>query len=93
MSIREIFDNHESEYSKFDRAENKRSRRPDLHAFLLLDELFPGNNDIVTCAEHDEIWLAVTEDEIETLTEEQVIELMRCGVRYCIDTDSLAMFV
>ena len=45
------------EFLKFDRVENKRSQRSDLHAFLLLDELFPCDSDIVNHAEHDQIWL------------------------------------
>lgn len=40
-----------AEYLKFDRVEPKLSRRPDLHAFLLLDRLVPGIRDIIGCAE------------------------------------------
>ncbi len=65
----------------FEKIENKRSQRPDLHAFLLLDELFPGTGDMVSAAEHDEIYLAIEEKQAETLTDEQIIELSRCGVR------------
>ena len=80
------------EYLKFDRISNKKSNRPDLHAFLLLDELFPGNTDIVVSAEHDEIWLNVEKEQIESLTDEQIVELCRCGVRYDRDNNSLCMF-
>ena len=65
--------------------ENKRSNRPDLHAFLLLDELFPDNKDIVCSAEHDEIWLSINDDQVETLTDAQIIELSHCGVRHDCD--------
>ena len=80
------------EYSKFDRISNKKSNRPDLHAFLMLDELFPDNKDIVACAEHDEIWLNVEKKQIESLTDEQIVELCRCGVRYDGQNNSLCMF-
>jgi len=89
----EVFKKNSEEYIKFDRVLNRRSNRPDLHAFLLLDELFPGKSDIVACAEHDEMWLDIESKDIRKLTEEQVIELIRCGVRYDTDNDSLAMFV
>lgn len=88
------------EYLKFDRVVTRRSQRPDLHAFLLLDEILPpriGGNaqaapDMISCAEHDQIWLAVNIDELaERVTREQAIELVRCGVRY--SDDGLAMFV
>lgn len=85
----ELFEKHNDEYLKFERVENKRSSRPDLHAFLLLDELFPGTRDIVSHASHDEIYLDIDSDDIEKLTEGQVIELLRCGVLY--DDFSLGM--
>lgn len=73
--------NDGAEYIKFDRVEVKRSSRPDLHAFLLLDEMFPGTTDMISGAEHDEIYLAIDEDEAATLTDDQILELIRCGVR------------
>jgi len=85
-----LFDKYHDEYLEFDRVENKRSTRPDLHAFLLLDELFPGNKDIISSAGHDQIWLGIETEDIEKLTQDQILELTRCGVMY--DEDSLSMF-
>ena len=88
----EIFDG-EDEFLQFEKVENKRSKRPDLHAFLLLDELVPGNRGIVAAAEHDEFFIGVSpEDLAAAATKEQIVELMRCGVRYDSSLDSLAMF-
>lgn len=69
--------------------------RPDLHAFNLLDRLLPGSkNDIVAVAEHDEIWLDIDCDELAKVATTQDIEaLVRCGVRYDSDLESLALFV
>lgn len=66
---------------------------PDLCAFALLDKRFPSedNFDMVSSAEHDEIWLRIEDEQIETLTHEEVVYLTRCGVRY--DDDALALFV
>jgi hypothetical protein len=82
MDVKELFEKHNDEHGEFDKIENKRSTRPDLHVFLLLDELFPSDNgsDIVSAAEHDQIWLDVSEEQMETLTEPQILELVRCGV-------------
>ena len=85
-------DDDHDEFLKFERIENKRSNRPDLHAFLLLDELCPGDSDMVDGAAHDEIFLGVSLEELaKVITEEQVIELVRCGVRHS-EYDCLAMF-
>ena len=90
----EQYEKYIGEFLKFAKVENKTSNRADLHAFNLLDKLVPGTCDIVSAAEHDEIWLAVSPDELaKVATEEQIIELIRCGVRYDRDTDCLAMFV
>jgi len=92
VDVQAIIDSHEDEFLKFDRVANKRSQRRDLHAFLLLDELVPGKSDIVDAAGHDQIWLSILFDEFpETVTEEQVIELIRCGV--FLEEDTLSMFV
>lgn len=94
MNIKEIFDKHEDEFLKFNRVENKRSSRPDIHAFLLLNELVPHESSMVSAAEHDEIFLGVSPDELARclVTEDQIIELIRCGVRLDSSTDSLMMF-
>ena len=82
------------EFLKFDRVRRKRSQRPDLHAFLLLDALVPTTFAMVCAVAHDQIWLAVDlVDLAKVITEDQVIELVRCGVRYDSTADALARFV
>lgn len=82
MTIEERFDVASySDYQRFDRVENKRSQRPDLHAFLLLDELCPNpGQKIVTATVHDEMWLDISKGVVEALTDEQILELVRCGI-------------
>ena len=91
MTLHEMFEKHDDEYSKFDRVPNKRSSRPDVHAFMLLDEMFVTNYDIVCWSEHDIIGLEAPTDS-ELYTEAIVIELSRCGVFYSSEHDSLCMF-
>lgn len=92
-NIEEVFDKFDKEFLKFDRIQDKRSNRPDLHAFLLLDSLLPSNKDIVASASHDEIYLDVEIDELAEsgITEEQICDLVRCGVR--VGDYGLCMFV
>ena len=99
MTTRQMFklaEKHEEEYLKFERIPKERrlSLRPDLNAFLLLDRYTPANQDIVGAAEHDEIWLNIDLDDLAgVITEEDIVTLLRCGVRFDGDTDSLAIFV
>lgn len=94
MDIGERFDQFEDDHLEFDRIEQKLHKRPDLHAFLLLDSLFPGDSDMVSGASHDEIYLAVDAEELNKVaTDEQIRDLIRCGVFYSSGTDSLMMFV
>lgn len=81
--MHKLFEKCAEEHNKFDNVIIKRSARPDLNAFLLLDELQPGQSDIVVAAEHDEIYLKVDPQKLaEIITEEHVLELVRSGVRY-----------
>lgn len=92
MDVYERFALFDDEFVKFDRVVNRRSNRPDLHAFMLLDELFPGEKDIVSAAEHDMIYLGVDIEDVCKLTDHQILELVRCGVMLGRDDDSLYMF-
>jgi len=88
----DIFAEFHGEYGEFEKVENKLSTRPDLHAFLLLDSLFPGKHDMVCAAEHDEIYLEVEPEYLRKVaTKKQLLDLHRCGV-ICDDGD-LCMFV
>lgn len=94
MGIAEIFEKHEEEFLKFERIEIKLSNRADIHAFILLDRLFPGERDIIAAAEHDEIYLDVEPEElIKVASELQLVDLIRCGVFYDKETCGLAMYV
>jgi hypothetical protein len=64
---------------------------------LLLHELDPGKQpgiDMIVAAEHDEIWLGADVQLVaEHATEEQIVTLIRCGVRLDADLECFAMFV
>jgi len=90
----ELFEKYDEEFLQFDKVLDRTSHRPDLHAFVLLDKIIPGSTDIVSGAEHDEIFLGIDLEEFaRRVTEEQIVELNQCGVRYASEYDCLAMFV
>lgn len=90
----EQYEKYTDEFLKFDRVQKKTSHRRDLHAFNLLDKLVTGVGQIICSAEHDQIWLDINpEDLVGIASEDQIIELIRCGVMYDGETDMLSMFV
>lgn len=103
LNIQELFEKHESEFLKFDRETAPRHPRPDLCAFLMLHELSPmpplrGSGsmarDMVSAAGHDEIFLDVDCNTLAmNATEADIVTLIRCGVRFSAEYDSLCMFV
>jgi hypothetical protein len=94
INIAEVFEKFDDEFNKFERIVDPPSNRPDLCAFLLLDRIMPGKKDIVSAAEHDEIWLEIdVETFAETATEEDVLTLIRCGVMHDKEFDCFSMFV
>lgn len=92
--MKAAFEKFEDDFLAFEKIENPRHERPDMCAFLLLHDLVPGFGDIVSCAEHDQIWLSVEiEDLSKVATEDHIRILAACGVFYDGDVESLSMYV
>lgn len=102
MTVKEMEKAFESkradrEYLEFGRIPEaeRLHRRPDLCALLLLDSLDTRSlldRDIISAAEHDEIWFDVDEKRVaEVITMAQILTLIRCGVRFTAD-DGFAKF-
>lgn len=90
--MKELFDADDGEYLEFQHIINPRHKRPDLCAFLMLDELVPGTANMVAGAAHDEIYLEVDLEALAAaVTPEIIIDLRRCGVRY--SGEGMVMFV
>lgn len=93
MNTSDRFEAVSENFQKFDRVKKKRSARPDLHAFILLDELCPNPSCNMVCSTgHSEFWLDVAEYQVDRLTDKQILELVRCGVMYDVKTSGLNMF-
>lgn len=98
MSVEQLsatFDKYEDEYIQFQNVANKRSRRPDMHAFMVLDELLPGDGkgDLISAAEHDQFFLDIEPEALARVaTEEIILDLVRCGVSFDEENESLFLF-
>jgi len=91
--LRDLFEKHDELFMAFEFYGRTGTCRPDLAAFILLDQLCPATGGIVIGAINGEIVLNIDQEELaKVITEDQVIELIRCGVRYDDQHDSLCMF-
>lgn len=94
-----IFGNEDcscAEYGKFDRVteKNRLHLRPDICGMLILDRLSPGDSDMVTAAEHDEIWFDVNAERVAAnATKDDILDIIRCGLRWDDDVESFTSFV
>lgn len=94
IDIAAEYKNLEDERLKFEDVDPKLSSRPDIHVFILLNQLLPGDRDMISAAAHDQIWLEVDLEELaEVATVEHIRQLEACGVHYDDDLESLYMFV
>ena len=94
----------DEEYLQFSRVGNKRSSRPDVHAFILLDELVPAPArpaldelvpiicNMVLASKDDELYLSVEVEQLNGVDPEAIKELLRCGVWYNEEADFLVCF-
>ena len=93
MDIDERFEQFDDDAMKFGGVANKLSQRPDLHVFLFLDAKFPRpGRDMVSAAEHDTIYLSVNGEQADSLTDDEIHDMRRCGVMYSDEHDCLFMF-
>jgi len=81
----------EQEFLEFDRIKNKKGSCPITHAFRMLDELFPSKTAVpmVTNIWDEDCSLRPSFEDVEKLTEEQVLDLVRCGVTFSRENDLL----
>ena len=88
-----IFAPYEDDYGMFHLIKKPVHQRPDLCAFLMLDRYLPGTWDMISAAEHDEIFLDVRVDALRGVDASVLRDLHRCGVRHDTSIDALCMFV
>jgi hypothetical protein len=94
LNLSEIFKKYESHYHRFDEIENPKTKRSDLQAFLIIDSIFDDDKKIISGVDTYSIYLNVEIEELaKRATEEQIIDLIRCGVSYEEKYDSLTIMV
>jgi hypothetical protein len=105
LNLAEVFEKYEADFLKFEEIENPRFAVPDICAFIMLADLdvldratggrAAGNPmDVISGAEHDQIWLNTNCEKLAKVASEEFIrDLRRCGVFYDEDYDGLTMFV
>ena len=55
----------------------------DVSGMLLLHKLSPVTGDMVSAAEHDQIWFAADPEMVASnATEDDILNLLRCGILY-----------
>lgn len=97
--LKALFNQHDkAEWGHFERVENPRNPRPDLHALLMLDALFPYDpgdpKGMVTAVSSETVWLSPETDALlAVLTEAHVIELLRCRVWLVDHQNTLAIIL
>ncbi len=94
LRLQERFEKLDTERLEFNKTVSKPfSKRPDLHALMLLDKLVPSTEDMITSAAHDQIWLNVDPQVLNIIiSDEEIRELIAGGVFYDSEFDCLSMF-
>lgn len=82
MTLEERFDQFQDEFLKFERIENPPNKRRDICAFLMLDKYATDSGNIIEAADHDVIFLNFDESVLDSVHDDVIIYLRRCGVRY-----------
>ncbi|MCA9496503.1 MAG: hypothetical protein KC589_06160 [Nanoarchaeota archaeon] len=90
MSNVEFFkEQEEFEFNHFERIENPKSLRQDVCAMLILDSIIPSEKNLIKSIESYNngklmyFILNISDTEIEELlTEDDIIDLLRCGIFY-----------
>ena len=90
--IKRLFEKHDGEFLKFERVENKKSKRPDLNAFILLDNLFTEEKNIISGACEGDVSINFKEEQMLLLSEDDIIELRRCGASYNSEFDCIEIY-
>lgn len=102
MTNDELFDffNSFDDYCLFDQVEMKLASRPDVHAMILLDRLFPSSQDqvpemaLIDRVGMSQMWINIPTERFKAVVDHKLIrELVCCGVGYDLDRDRLSIIV
>lgn len=92
MDVKELFDKYEDEYLNY-RVDPALEGK--VHDFIVFEALVPfvERGDLVGNYGYEEIYLNVdVEKVLSKLTEDEIVRLIRCGLRYSEDRECFVMF-
>lgn len=92
MNAKELFDKHENEFLNY-RADP--SLEDKVHDFVVFESLvkFVKRGDLICNLGYEEIYLNVDVAEVvNTLSEDELVRLIRCGLRYSECHECFVMF-
>ena len=95
-ALLETFARHGGECGMFHRVASPAHLRPDVCAFLMLDQVVPGGSRdrMIVAVDRYQIWLGVDLAALAAVATDDIVrDLVRCGVRVNVAEDSLAMLV
>lgn len=95
----ELF-NMPDDYCDFSEVKNQLASRPDVHAMIVLDNLFPythykeGEATLIECVHTSQIWFFIKgEDFKKRVTIEMIRDLIRCGLTYNLQEDRFSLIL
>ena len=94
MTVAEFFEKHSDEYLRYHGDELIENVTHDLYVFNKLAQFVEKPKDLLVSATYGEIWFNVKpEDALKSLSELDMIRLIRCGLRYSEEDECFCMFV
>lgn len=98
MNIEQRFEQYEDEYLNYRVDPNLLYKRHDVIVINVIDNLIPAQNecspDLIVSASRDEIFFGIDAEKFsDIVTDDQLILLIRCGLRYDGGRGCLCMFV
>lgn len=94
VGIQQAFENCRDEYLKFDRLQHRNHECRFLCAFLILDHLVHSSGPIIAATDLELIFLSTNCNFLASVaTYQDIVNLMRCGVKYNRQFDCLEMRV
>jgi len=94
MNIEELFEKYEDEFLNYRVDPSLEKIRKDFTIFKMLNDKFPSHKDLISGSGHEEIFLDVDPKELlSVFTEEEIVKMIRCGLRFSSEYDCLCMYV
>lgn len=95
--VADFWTRYESEHFKSERispGNRSLAHSTDLIAMMILDRHFPSRYDMVSAAGHEKFYLKVDPNELfsKDIPEEDILDLMRCGLFHDSRNDSFYFF-